>query len=390
MPFLVLLIGLLGLVALLARGPLLMSDFVEYWAAASLTLEGQNPYDPALMLVKERAAGFPGTQALLMLNPPPVLTVILPFGALPYRQAALLWLIVNTVALLWCCIALWDLAGGASGLRWVACCCGLAFVPSLFSLMLGQISILLLLGLTLFLRFERESRLTAAAAASTLLLIKPHVVFLVGAALAVWWIRTRDRRVLLGAGALIVMILVPLGFNTGVYGQYLQMSRTESLAHFSTSTLGTLLRIAAGDPSRFGLQFLPMVLGFAYLATRLRRYRNSAWNWGREMPALVTVSVATAAYGWVFDQVVLLVAGLPLLAAAFGTGGIRLLAMLAFWLGVGALAFTQAFRAVNSFWYFWMPHAFLAALLLSGSSFRHSARTGRPPESERTRKGAAG
>ena len=381
MPLLVLLIGLLGLAALLARGPLLISDFVEYWAAASLTLEGQNPYDPALMLAKENAAGFSGTQPLLMLNPPPVLTLVLPFGALPYRQAALLWLIVNTVALLWCCIALWDLAGGARGLRWVAFCCGLAFVPSLFSLRLGQFSILLLLGLTLFLRFERESRLTAAAAASTLLLIKPHVVFLVGAALAAWWIRTRDRRFLLGAVALIIMILVPLGFNSEVYGQYLQMSRTETLAHFSTSTLGTLLRIAVGDPSRFGLQFLPMVLGFAYLATRLRRYRNAEWDWGREMPALVTVSVATAAYGWVFDQVVLLVAGLPLLASAFRTGGIRLVAMLAFWLGVGAVAFAQAYFAVNSFWYFWMPHAFLVALLLSGSSFRHSARTDRPPES---------
>lgn len=373
-----LLIGLLGLAALLARGPLLMSDFVEYWAAAALILDGQNPYDPALMLLTERAAGFQGTQPLLMLNPPPVLTVALPFGALPYRQAALLWLIVNTVALLWCCIALWDLAGGAKRLRWLACCCGLAFVPSLFALMLGQISILILLGLTLFLRYERESKLTAAAAASTLLLVKPHVVFLVGAALAAWWIRNRDRRVLLGALALVVMFVVPLGFNPEVYGQYVHMSRTESLAHFSTSTLGTVLRIAAGDPSRFGLQFLPMVLGLAYLATRLRRYRGSTWNWGREMPALVTVSVATAAYGWVFDQVVLLVAGLPLLAVAFRVGGIRLLATLTFWLAVGAVSFGQAFRAVNSFWYFWIPHAFLVALLLSGDRFRHSARIGNP------------
>ena len=79
--------------------------------------------------------------------------------------------------------------------------------------------------------------------------------------------------------------------------------------------------------------------------------------------------------------VVLLVAGLPLLASAFRAGGIRLLAMLAFWLGVGAVAFAQAVLAVNSFWYFWMPHAFLVALLLSGSSFRHSARTRQPPES---------
>ena len=40
---LVLAIGLLGLAAFLARGPLMMNDFVEYWAAASLTLDGANP-----------------------------------------------------------------------------------------------------------------------------------------------------------------------------------------------------------------------------------------------------------------------------------------------------------------------------------------------------------
>ena len=32
-------------------------DFVEYWAAAKLTINGQNPYDPTLLLPLQQTAG---------------------------------------------------------------------------------------------------------------------------------------------------------------------------------------------------------------------------------------------------------------------------------------------------------------------------------------------
>jgi hypothetical protein len=368
---LTLLIALLGLAVLLARGPLLMNDFVEYWAASRLVLTGGNPYDPAQMLAVERSAGFPGVEPLLMLNPPPVLALVLPFGAMPYRQAALLWLIVNSVALLWSVHLLWDLVGGSIRTRRAALAMSVFFLPSVAALVLGQISILILLGLALLLRFERRARWAAAGASSTLLLIKPHVIYLVGAALVAWWIRTRNRDFLRGACLAVLLSLVPLAFDPSLFGQYFEMLHTESLEHFSTSTLGTLLRIAAGDPSRFGLQFLPMVLGFAYLLTRLRRRRGSEWSWEREMPALVTVSAATAAYGWLFDYVVLLIAALPMLDIATRNGGLRLAFTVAFWLVITAFSYWQALQSVNALWYFWMPHAFVVALLLLGTSFRH-------------------
>ena len=365
----------LGIVVLLLFGPTMMNDFVEYWAAGALNLSGQNPYDPVLMLELQRSVGYAGDRALLMLNPPPVLTLVMPFGALPYRPAALLWLLLNTAALVWSCTILWDLAGGPRRLRWVAYICGVVFLPTLLALLLGQISILLLLGLALFLRFVREGRMVAAGAATTLLLVKPHVVYLVGAALVVWWLRSRDRRVLLGVALGGIGFLVPLAFNPAVYAQHFELSQVVSLTHFPTSTLGSLLRLAARDPNRFGLQFVPMVLGLAYLATRLRRSRFAEWDWDREMPLLVVVSLATAAYGWVFDQVVLLVAAIPMFAVAIRAGGVRLVAMIGFWTVTGAIAFTQAFRGVNSFWYFWIPFAFLLAMIVLGTIPVHSDRS---------------
>jgi len=365
---------LLGLVAILLVAPQILNDFVEYWAAGSLNLAGQNPYDPALMFELERSVGYPGGRALMMLNPPPVLTLVMPFSLLPYRQASVLWLLLNTAMLIWSCMILWGLTGGSRQKRWVAYLCAIVFVPSLFALLLGQISILLLLGLALFLRFVRDGRMVAAGAATTLLLIKPHVVYLVGFALVAWWLRTRDWRVILGVALGGIGFLVPLAFNPAVYAQFLELTRVESLTHFSTSTLGTLLRMAARDPNRFGLQFVPMVLGLAYLATRLRRNRFAEWDWEREMPMLVVVSLATAAYGWVFDQVVLLVAAIPMFAVAFRAGGIRLVAMIGFWTVTGAIALAQALRGVNSFWYFWIPFAFLVAAVVAGPGFRHARR----------------
>ncbi len=352
-----------GTALMLLVSPAPVNDFVEYWAAGRLNLSGENPYDPVLMMELQRSVGFAGEKALMMLNPPPVLTLVMPFGALPYRPAVLLWFVLHTVLLLWSCTLLWDLAGGPGRLRWIAYLCGLIFVPTLFALFAGQISILLLLGLVLFLQFLRAGRRVASGAAATLLLVKPHVVYLVGVALVAWCLRSRDRRVLLGMALGGIGFLVPLAFNPSVYAQYLELSRVESLDHFSTSTLGTLLRVATGHRSRFGFQFVPMVLGLSYLAIRLRKNRLAKWDWDREMPLLVVMSVTTAAYGWVFDQVVLLVAAIPMFVAAIRAGGARLFAMVGFWTIVGGVAFVQAFRGVNSLWYYWIPFAFLVALI---------------------------
>src|SRR5436309_2737530 len=55
-------------------------DFVEYYAAARLTLDGRNAYDAKLLLPIERAAGRDTDQAIMMWNPPWSLTAVLPLG----------------------------------------------------------------------------------------------------------------------------------------------------------------------------------------------------------------------------------------------------------------------------------------------------------------------
>src|SRR4051794_17668136 len=58
-------------------------DFIEYWAAAKLTLDGNNPYDPAQLLPLQVANGRQTDEAVMMWNPPWSLTVVLPLGFFP-------------------------------------------------------------------------------------------------------------------------------------------------------------------------------------------------------------------------------------------------------------------------------------------------------------------
>ena len=73
-------------------------DFVEYWAAGRLNLEGHNPYDPDAVHELEKAAGR-AEPGVLMWNPPWSLPFVMPFGLLEVHTAHLLWLLLQFIAL---------------------------------------------------------------------------------------------------------------------------------------------------------------------------------------------------------------------------------------------------------------------------------------------------
>ena len=63
-------------------------DYVEYWAAGRLNLEGANPYSKATLLPLQQSAGrelATVDDAVMMWNPPWTLSFVMPLGALPAR-----------------------------------------------------------------------------------------------------------------------------------------------------------------------------------------------------------------------------------------------------------------------------------------------------------------
>jgi hypothetical protein len=331
-------------------------DFIEYWAAAKLTLEGRNPYDGRLLLPLQQAGGRNTQQPVMMWNPPWTLALVWPLGLLPAREAQLLWLGVNFAAVFFCGDRLWLLLGGAREKRWVGWAITLSALPTLFALQSGQISPLLLLGAVLFLECERRGWHFAAGASTVLLAVKPHLAYLVWVAiLCDAMLRGRWRVVLGGSVVGLACALVPLVFNPDVWQQYVDAMANRTPEEWLMPTLGSLLRLAFGE-GMFGLQFVPVLAGLAWFARHWKR-RESTWDWGEELPLLLLVSFLTAPYGaWPFDMVLLLPAVVFVALRAEAPRRKPVIAALVA-VNVGCLVL-NVFK-ISSFWFIWVSPAVL-------------------------------
>jgi hypothetical protein len=339
-------------------------DFVEYWAAAKLTLNGENPFDPALLLPLQQHAGRDTDEAIMMWNPPWALPAVLPLGAIPAREAQLLWLLVHLLVIGYCADRLWLMLGGARESRWAGWAVGFLFMPTVFVLSSGQISAFLILGAVLFLECERRNWQYLAGAATVLIAIKPHLAYLLWAGLAVDAVARGRWRVLVG-GALtgIVCALLPMLWNPQVWHQYADAMGNRPPAQWLSPTLGTVLRLAFGF-EHFRLQFVSVALGAVWFAWYRSAHRKH-WDWTEQLPIVLAVAFLTAPYGaWPFDMVLLLPAVLKLLLRSlsdlsakpgWAPGGPRYtLAGLA---AVNLAMLKLNLFQIGSFWFLWVSPA---------------------------------
>lgn len=296
-------------------------DFVQYWSAARVNLDGGNPYDATqLKPLQALALNQPDlTNVTMMWNPPWVVALVTPLAWLPSGTAHIAFLFVQLAALLLSVTWLWKQYHGPADRLWVAWLLALGFGPSVFIFWWGQIGGLILLGLAGFLRF-RDSKPFVAGLFIALTAIKPHLLFAVGLVLLLDGLVAKAARRTLIGGALAVALTAGLAWllNPAIYTHYSQAGWESSTAinispkDWKQPLFAYYLRIAV-NPSIFAIQFVPLaVAALGVVAYWFRR--RAAWNWTEELPRLVFVSVLTTAYGaWMFDLVVLLV---PVVAAS--------------------------------------------------------------------------
>ena len=109
---------------------------------------------------------------------------------------------------------------------------------------------------------------------------------------------------------------------------------------------------------------IPGIAGIAWLSWYWRGHADD-WDWAEQLPLLLLVSVATAAFVWTFDLVVLLPALIQCAAwlakrGAYGSHKALLLAYLA----INILLIAGKFFIRNDLWYFWAAPALLILYLL--------------------------
>jgi hypothetical protein len=305
----------------------------------------------------------------MMWNPPWTLSLAMPIGLLPARLAQLLWLIASLALIVGCSDRLWIEYGGSVEKRWVAWVLSLTFVPSLFVLQAGQIGPFILLGITGFLVAVRRGFPWLAGSFGVFMAIKPHLVYLFWVSLAAWatWrpLPTRWKVIAGGVIAGLIATAIPLACNSQVLNQYWEAVTQRTPTQWRSPTIGSYLREALGE-ERFGLQYIPMAIGFAWLVWEAWRSRARPWSWLEQMPMLLLVSFVTASYGaWPFDLVILLPAVIQVAAGLARNGDrTRIVSALAAYAAIiiGALLMNRLGLTSDKF--VWMAPSLLIAYLI--------------------------
>jgi hypothetical protein len=280
-------------------------DSVAYWAAARLLINRQNPYDYDTVLDIERKQGYGANKPLVLRTPPWSLFLIVALGLIAPIWAWFTWLVMSIACLVLgmrVCRKLYDDQNSVP--QPLFSLVGYTFAPIPACLVSGQMGLVLMLGLVLFLWWEAR-RPFLAGAALILPFAKPHLLSLFWLVLLLWGIVGKKREIALGfAASFAVVTAIAMFFDPQIFQHYRQMLHTASIENEFIPALSGMIRLLFFRRF-FWVQFIPMILaliwclGFAYP-------RLSVWNWREHGPALFVVSVLTTPYTWLADESILL------------------------------------------------------------------------------------
>jgi Glycosyltransferase family 87 len=332
-----------------------MNDFVAYWSAGRLLAQGQNPYDGDAVLQIQRGFDIHRSSPLIMRNPPWALPLAAPLGFLQLPTAQLLCLFMAMAAVLVSVQILWRLYLGSSP-PWLAGVIAGVFSPLPVALSIGQMSPLLLLGVSGLLYFANRRQYGRAGASMFLLALKPHVVWLLWPVLLLYSVQQRRWRMLLIFSLLFSLAcMLTLLIDPSAFGEYLAMSRKVGLLEELTPTTSGLLRSWTGAAL---FQFVPITLAAVWFLYYWLR-SGVSWEWRAGVPLLLLVSVCTTSYSWFFDQIVLLPCIFHGMAWVIRGSGKKIFFSSAAFLIINGAALTLILMHRTSFWYAWTAPAWL-------------------------------
>ncbi len=343
-------------------------DFISSWAAGRLLVAGENPYDAQRVLAVQRTANWTKDIPYRIWYPPWAMPVLAVLGSFSYATGRFLWYLIS----IGCCVLsvdlLWRTYDGPRAWRALCWPAVLTFWPAVIDVRTGQVSALIALGLAGFLFFVRGRRWVAAGSCLPLVAIKPQLLHLFWIVVLLWVLRERRWGVLAGAvGTTVALVLAAMAMNPAVVSEFLYMAAHEA-PQAPASTAGTLLRLAVAwvtGREHFWLQFVPPLLSLVWLVPYWSRHA-ATWSWRRHGPLVVLVSLVTTAYGWVYDQMALL-----LVVAQVATALIAMQRLSARDpVVVSYLALNGAMLAMNvagagAFSYIWVPFGFLGWWVLA-------------------------
>ena len=307
----------------------------------------------------------------MMWNPPWTLTLLLPFGLLPYETAQFVWFVFHVLILFLGSQALWGWYGGSPAKPWYPLLAVLSFARVYFALLLGQIGPLILLGIIGFLAGVQKKAWKLSGASLVLVAIKPHLLYLLWLALLLWVVKERKWRLAIAFGAsFIAAAVVPLLFRPDLYAQYLRLIQhgvgvTRPL-EWATPALGTALAQLFSVADAW-VRWVPGFIGALWLFWYWSR--DGEWNWPSEAPLLLAASITTTSFAWTFDHVVLLPALIQGACWINSSQASRSKAtIVGIHIALAASLIAMKLFVRNDFWYFWSAPAYLLLYIYARAS----------------------
>jgi hypothetical protein len=328
--------GLIGaiLAIVIALHPLQLGsfgtfDFIQYWSAWELMVHGKNPYDPSLLHATQSALIDGEAGLVYSWNPPWTYTLLAPFLTLPFTASATIWMVFEVLALLFIAAQTPKALRVASlGPVW-GTAATLAFLPTLYCLLYGQLGVLFALAIILFLLAVNNQRFFLAGLSLLPLSAKPHL-FLLCLIPGVLWLlqipREAAKRFLVGAiggGALLVsltFVVEPLSFRWWLTSMTADFGGSQHMIPFQnwmTHTTATSIRVLMGNNPTWPLLAVPLA---SFITTALYfLWRRPSIDWSTLLPPLLCLSLATSSYGWIYDQTTLVFCQYLLLSLTLST-----------------------------------------------------------------------
>ena len=296
-----------------------LEDFVAYWTAAHLLLAHQNPYSLGEIFKFQHALGWHEPIPLVALNPPWTLPFFAPLGLTQsYALAWLGWVGVMTGAIALSSRMLMDLYFGDLRLPEISdtgayrCLFALTFYPVLLSLKFAQTVPVVLLGSAAFIFYKQKKRPVLAGLVFALTAVKPNLVYLVWLALLFQAFQRRRWKTLVSAvGVVVALTAMALLLDRHAITEYRALA-SSPLPRLLMPGMAGVVRSLFPTREFFWFQFVPPVAGVIWFGLYWRKHRQD-WNWQDRMPALVTASLLTTSWGYMFDQTLL---AIPIIAIA--------------------------------------------------------------------------
>jgi hypothetical protein len=304
-------------------------DFIEYWSAYQLYTGREDPYDPSRVFAVEQAAGMKGDVALMMWNPPWLLTLFSPILGLDFDSAARSFLGLNIGLLLLALVLTLD-ALQVPLRKWGLCMCvGCCSVPVFLALQLGQMGLVLAFGVAGVLWSFAGSRPMLAGAFASILTIKPHVAYLLCIPLLIGLPMRVLARSICGFTLAMAVLFAAMSFQSPgsfVYwmnrGMHAGNPLLVDVYKWKTTTLASQIRWAmeyvTGVAPVWPLFAVPLVTIFT--VTFLMWRRRASIDVRHVLPGLLPLSCCTAPFGWIFDCAVTCVTQAALCAWALESG----------------------------------------------------------------------